>query len=257
MTTPPWQESWEFYEAAAEKGRAFVSIDLGAADHVPLASHSVRLQFRVKMLKPREDGLRSDEESEALFALEDGLVEELKAKHDALYVARATAYGYSEFFFYAPASRRDAAAAVKAVNQKFKPYQVEWFDEDDSEWATYFELFPNKYALQTVANRSLIRQMLESGDRLEVPRVVDHLAFFPSREQAEAAGKALVAADFQVDAPEPPNEEQKLWGLQFHREDACDGETPDEFCFEILDLLEPHEGEYDGWGSPIQRAADA
>jgi regulator of RNase E activity RraB len=31
-----------------------------------------------------------------------------------------------------------------------------------------------------------------------------------------------------------------------------DGETPDEFTFEILDILEPLEGEYDGWGSSVQ-----
>ena len=254
--TPPWQESWEFYEAAAEKGRAFVSLDLAAAQHTPVTSHPVRLQFRVKMKKPREDGLRNEEEAEALFALEDLLVEELRSKHEALYVARALAYGFSEYFFYVPAARRDAKATIQALTPRAKPYELEWFDEDDADWEKYVELFPNVYALQTIRNRALIARMTELNDQLEVARMIDHLAFFPSREQAEAASKALSAADFQVDAVSAPTDDESAWGLEFHREDSCEGETPDEFCFEIIDLVAPHEGEYDGWGSPVQRAPD-
>lgn len=257
MKTELWQENFDFYEAAAENGRAFVSIDLDAAHHAPVASHPVRLQFRVKMLKPRKDGLRSDEEAETLFALEDALIEEVRTKHQGIFIARATAYGYSEFIFYVPAAGRDGAATTKSVGERFKPYDLEWLQEDDAEWERYFELYPNRYALQTMLNRSLIRQMQEANDHLETPRLIDHMAFFPSKEKAEAAAKSLAAADFQVDAPEPPRDGRESWGLQFHREDACDGENPDEFTFEILDLLEPHEGEYNGWGSPVQTAPTA
>ena len=131
MTTELWQENFDFYEAAAENGRAFVSIDLDAAQHAPVESHPVRLQFRVKMLKPRQDGLRSDEEAETLFALEDALIEEIRTKHEGIFVARATAYGFTEFFFYVPTAHRDAKAAGKLVGEKFKAYQLEWFDEDE------------------------------------------------------------------------------------------------------------------------------
>src|SRR3954470_10511083 len=100
--TALWQENFDFYEGAAKTGRAFVSIDLAASAHVPLASHPVRLQFRVKMLKPREDGLRSAEEADALFALEDQVIEALHTRHEAIFVARLVAYGFSEFFLYVP-----------------------------------------------------------------------------------------------------------------------------------------------------------
>ncbi len=257
MTTVLWQENFDFYEAAAENGRAFVSIDLDAAHHAPVATHPVRLQFRVKMLKPRSDGLRSDEEADQIFAIEDALVEEVRTKHEGIFVARTTAFGFSEFIFYVPAARRDAAATAKGVAARFKPYDIEWLEEEDAEWERYFQLYPNQYAMQTMLNRNLVRQMVEAGDRLEIPRVIDHMAFFPSREKAEAASKELVAADFQVEQPREPSGDQKLWGLEFHREDACDGESPDEFTFEILDILEQHEGEYDGWGSPVQTVPTA
>jgi hypothetical protein len=252
--TALWQENFDFYEGAAKTGRAFVSIDLAASAHAPLASHPVRLQFRVKMLQPREDGLRSAEEADALFALEDKLVEALSTGHEAIYVARVVAYGASEFFFYVPEKQRNAVGALSALLKSFAPYTVEWFAEDDAEWGQYFELYPSPFAVQTIMNRRLIAQMVESKDQLEVPRVVDHMAFFPSRLQAEAAAKALAAADFTTDPIEPPKEDEGGWALQFHREDQCDGEHPDEFVSEIFDLIGPHEGEYDGWGSPVQRA---
>src|SRR4051812_8232019 len=107
-----WQENFEFYEAAAKTGRAMVSIDLAAAEHAPVASHPVRVQFRVKMLQPREDGLRSAEEAEALFSVEDKLVEAMCSRHEAIYVARGVAYGFSEFRFYVPATQRDAAVKL-------------------------------------------------------------------------------------------------------------------------------------------------
>ena len=56
---------WDFYEASLDEDRAFVMMDLAAEKQ---ESHRHRLQIRVKMLQPRPDGLRSNEEAEALFA---------------------------------------------------------------------------------------------------------------------------------------------------------------------------------------------
>ena len=204
------------------------------------------------MKQPREDGLRSNEEAEALFALEDKLTDALHTRHDAIFFARVVAYGFSEFFYYVPEKHRNAAAALQPLLKSFAPYELEWFDEDDAQWGCYFDLYPNPFALQTMMNRSLIAQMVDAKDQLEVPRVIDHVAFFPSREQAEAAAKALADADFTVDPVEPPEQPERGWALQFHQEDQCDGENPDEFTFEVLDLIMPHEGDYDGWGAPVQ-----
>lgn len=252
--TALWQENFDFYEGAAKTGRAFASLDLAASQHAPVASHPVRLQFRVKMLKPRADGLRSEEEAEALFALEDKLIEALTKGHEAIYVARVVAYGASEFFFYVPEKQRKAVASLSPLLKSLAPYTVEWFAEDDAEWGQYFELYPSPFAMKTIMNRRLIAQMVKANDRLELPRMIDHMAIFPSRLQAEAAAKALAAADFTTDPIEPPTDGEEGWALQFHREDQCDGEHPDEFVSEIFDLIGPHEGEYDGWGSPVQSA---
>jgi regulator of RNase E activity RraB len=254
MGSTGWEESWEIYEGAADSGRAIVLVDLGAKLRAPLASHPVRLQVRVKLLAPRPDGLRGAEETEALYALEDKLVAALRASADARFVARVVAYGYTEFFFYVPATERECGARADALVGGAAPYHLEWFSEDDPQWTEYGALYPNRYALQSIANRRLQQHMEEQGDNLALPREVDHAASFPSREQAEAATQALTAAGFRVSAPTPLDGERKGWQLEFHRTETCDADAPDLFVFEVLKLIDPHGGDYDGWGSTLQRA---
>lgn len=252
MVPPALPQDWDFYEGAASSGRAIVLINLGARARAPVPSHPLRVQLRTRMQRPGEDGLREPDEAPALFALEDRLVAALTGHADAHFVARVVAFGCTEWFFYLPAGRADGARQALRDLGSLAPYALEWLAEDDASWDEYAALYPNRYALQTIHNRRLQQSMEAQGDRLEVPREVDHVAFFPSREQADAASAALAKAGFRVDAP---SEHAPKWGLEFHRSQRCDGAAPDEFVFEVLDLLEPFGGEYDGWGSHLQRAA--
>jgi hypothetical protein len=89
---------------------------------------------------------------------------------------------------------------------------------------------------------------------LDVLREVDHMAFFPTQEQADAAAEKLRASGFNCDDLEPPSkkdgtEEERGWGLQFHRDDMLAGGRPDEFVAEIFAIIKPLEGSYDGWGA--------
>ena len=242
----PWTENFDFYEAAASKGRAMISLDLAAAEQAPLESHPVRMQFRVKMLQPRPDGLRSAEEADALFALEDRLVTAMDAL-DALYVGRAVAYGCSEYFFYVPAAKKDARPSLSQL----APYSLEVFAVEDADWERYFELYPSPYAVQTIMNRRLVRQLREQGDQLERPRRIDHLARFESQLQADAAATALRDAGFETGSP--TRQDDGAWALEFHKVDHAAEGRPDQFVADIFHLLAPHEGDYDGWGAPVQQ----
>src|SRR5438105_2613950 len=97
-----WTEEFDAYLVQVQGAPGVITVDLGAARHAPLASHGVRAQVRVKMVRPRPDGLRSDEESKALFALEDRLVETAGRTRDAIYVGRVVTHGICDFFFYVP-----------------------------------------------------------------------------------------------------------------------------------------------------------
>jgi hypothetical protein len=246
-----WAENFDFYEGSSGEDRAIVTLDLAAGGHAPVATHPLRLQFRVEMRHPRPDGLRSATEAPELFALEDRLVDTVRTRVEGIYVGRVVAQGFTAFYFYVPAAQREQAQLAGELVGDVTPYELEWMVEDDAGWERYGALFPNRYALQTILNRRLVAQMVKSGDQLEMPREIDHAAHFPSRLQAEAASEALGAAGYRVE----PLVEGKRWFLEFHRQERCDGEEPDRFVFAVLDLLEPHEGEYDGWGSAVQLKA--
>ena len=139
-----WQPNFDFYETHKGQDRAVVTLDLGAAAHAPLATHPVRLQFRVKMRGAQENGLRSAEEAPALFALEDQLVEAACSKLQAIYTGRVVSQGFTEFSFYVPAAQREQLETAGAEVGPTAPYELEWLVEDDPDWSVYEELYPNR-----------------------------------------------------------------------------------------------------------------
>lgn len=247
--------SFDFYETWRGEERAFIMLDLAARAYAPVATHPLRLQFRAELQIRRDDGLRHGDEAPALFELEDRLVETMQTKLYAIYVGRVVSQGFTEFFFYLPSNQRDHLKAAGALVGPTAPYDLEWLFEEDAQWSGYDDLYPNGLGLQTILNRRLVAKMVESGDQLEIPREVDHGAYFSSRAQAVAAASALAAEGYRVD-PLPEPKPGAPWFLQFHRDERCDGDEPNRFVSQVMELIEPWEGDYDGWGSLVQRASD-
>ena len=229
--------------------RMMVAIDLAARAHAPLASHPLRLQLRVAMLAPRADGLRDGSEADALFQLEDRLVPALEQTADALFVYRILAQGFTHWVFYVPAEKRAAAEQPLATVGPIAPYRLDWFVEEDASWEQYGQLFPDRYAMQIIMNRRLLQRREEAGDRAELPRPIDHAATFRTRAAAETASIALAARGFEVRAP--VGRDDGSWLLELVRVDVCAPPRPDEVSFEILQIIEPLDGDYDGWGAIV------
>jgi hypothetical protein len=264
------------------------------------------------MLRPREDGLRDASELDELGALEDQFVEALAEKVDAIYVGRTVHAGDTTLYLYVPEEHREALDALPDLTgAPLSDHEPSWGVVDDPGWQQYLQfLSPDEYAHQSIWNRRLITQFSEMGDAHEVAREIDHMAFFPTKEAAEEAAKALAAAGFRVDpvtshADEDGDEgeddedevedgedgdedgddegededggdhgededdgdedddddedgdDEERWSLQFHRDDALADGRPDEFVSEILDVILPLGGSYDGWGAEHRKAADS
>ncbi len=60
--------------------------------------------------------------------------------------------------------------------------------------------------------------------------------------------------DDDADADDDGEEDGDRWALQFHRTDALADGRPDEFTDEILDVILPLGGSYDGWGAEHRKA---
>jgi len=245
--TSRWQENFAFYLTNLDGQPASFVVDLNAE---PQESHALRLQLRVPLLKPRPDGLRDQSELEPMGALEDRVVEALRGAVDAIYVGRLVSRGATEFFFYVPAANASKLDDLKGLVGDLAPYTLEYLAAEDADWGAYTQLlYPDPYSLQAIANRSLLEQLQQAGDAMTVARVVDHLAFFDGVGPANEAAKRLQAAGFATD--EVDTRSDGSVGLQFHREDSVGDGQADAFVAEVLDIILPLEGSYDGWGCPV------
>jgi hypothetical protein len=237
----PWEQSVNVFMVTIDGKPASILVDLAAGPHVPLASHPLRLQIRVPMLKPRNDGLRDASELEALGDLEDRFVAALEERCDAIGVGHVIHDGATTIFFYAPESARAALDDLPSIMNDPGEYDPEWLVDEDPEWSLYREfLFPDPMSFQSILNRQLVDTFVENGDDLTAARPVDHRAYFPSSAKASDARRAL--ADGRV-------------ALDFTRSDTLADGRPDEFCQEIFELIDPFEGEYDGWGAVHVKSA--
>lgn len=242
--SPP---NFGFYLTNLDGQPASFVVDLNAE---PADSHPLRLQLRVPLLRPRPDGLRDASELDPMGALEDQLVDALTGKTNALYVGRLVTRGATEFFFYLPRESGPKLDDVKGLVGDLGDYTVEYLAAEDPDWGMYTDfLYPDPYSYQAIANRSLLEQLQQAGDVMTVARTIDHLAFFETAAQAQEAATRLEAAGFDIDAPDTREDGQV--GLQFHRDDALADGQADAFVAEVLDIILPLEGSYDGWGCPV------
>ncbi|GHH03682.1 ribonuclease E inhibitor RraB [Comamonas sp. JC664] len=124
--------------------------------------------------------------------------------------------------------------------------------EEDLEWSAYSDwLYPPELQGHLMSNQNLLDLLARQGDRSEVAREVDHLAYFPDPDKASRAAAQLAKQGFKVApvrAPEPPATQ---WGLPFTREDSLAEGRADAVTVEILEVLQAHEGDYDGWGCAV------
>jgi regulator of RNase E activity RraB len=250
-----WEQDFDVYLADLDGAPASFVVDLATREHAPVASHGRLLTLRVPMRLERPDGLRHHDELEPLGAIEDQVVDRLTAGHDAIYAGRVVTQGTTTLYFYLPADRaRDVDDLVATVGALPEGYELGAVLSDDAGWQQALAMVPGAYAEQTIWNRRLVRIFEERGDSLDLAREVDHMAYFPSRADADRAAIDLRASGFRVDDVSELDD-GKEWGLAFHRDDTLAAGRPDEFVAEIFEILQRHRGRYDGWGAE-QRTRD-
>ena len=254
----PWEPDFDIYERSDEDLRVVLLVDLAAH---PVESHPHRLEVRVPLQRPREDGLRDTSELEEFSACEDKLVSAVQERLSGLYLGRFTAGGSSTFLFHLPAEQAAAADILGDLVGDLGPYAIEWQAEHDPEWELWGMAFePDPFEHQQIFNRRLLKVFKDGGDDGTTPRQVDHLAFFEAEANARAAAAELGEKGFAIDGLDQDDGDEDdaagegaepgPWRVAFSREDPLAGGRADEFTAEILDILLTHQGVYDGWGAP-------
>jgi regulator of RNase E activity RraB len=246
-----WEEDFDFYMSQMGGDPLGVMVDLGAARHVPVETHNVRLRLMVRMKNPQPDGLRSREESAELFALEDQLCDTLGERLDALMVGRVIVHGITDVVFYAPGTAVGQLETLRElVDQVRGDYEIDIDVTPDALWEFYREvLWPDTYEHQFIMSNRVLRQLEQAGDDPAVARAVDHLVFLPDRDAADKAAAGLRDAGFTI--PDPRQDDDGSYRIDFQDETTLDDGRIHERVAAILDVVLPLEGSYDGWGCMV------
>lgn len=246
-----WTPAFNFYLATSSGDRLFQRIDLEALEHAPVATHPVALSVEITMSNPRDDGLRREEETDSIFEYEAALLRMVEELMDGIFWGLRMRNGINSFEFYLPPGNPDDIARRLEPILDIPGYRPTVRIAQDPQWTHYMDAFPGDFHLQTMYNRSTQLALEDSGDSLVKQRRIDHSAIFDSMEQAEQAVAGLRVAKFRRFTFSQDANGGAV--LAFRRRDACDGNKPDDTMIEILDVIEPFGGRYDGWGCLVKK----
>jgi hypothetical protein len=236
-------EYWDFFSLLVDSEPASIFVDLGIASEAPLVAFPQMGYVRVEMLRPREDGLSSQDEFHGLCALEDDLTAHIAANGGAIYVGRNTSGGFRDFYFYAENASQFTSAAEDAAG-RHPSYRCEVGGRPDPDWRVYFDfLSPSLDDRQRMMNRHVIDRLKEHGDCLNVPRQIDHHVYFDTRDGTSTFIVRVEREGFRAELPSVW--EESGFVIEFARIDAPDH---DEITVMLARLARELGGEYGGWG---------
>ena len=245
-------QNWDFFMCRIEGAPASIRTNLALIEVAPLEGLTQRLQFYIKMQNPRPDGLSSNEEYPILCDIEDAIGEKAEAT-GAVSAGVVKSEGFLELWFYTQ-NAEDLAKTCEEALQAFEGYQSGYNIAEDPEWEDYFGfLYPDEFSYQTMQNRKVLMQLEKNGDKMEVPREIDHFIYFKEAAQQQAFAKEAEAKGFKVRFNDDEFvEERKAEGKEYpYMVEATREDSPlaiDDIVWDLLELASPFEGNYDGWG---------
>jgi regulator of RNase E activity RraB len=207
------------------------------------------------MNAPTPEGLSSQEEFDALIAIEDALTVELSDMTRCLYVGRNTSSGNRDFYFYVsdvPVFEVKASAFMKA----FSSYQFETGGRFDPEWSTYRNfLYPSARDLRRIKNRHVCEALEAHGDDLGLVREIDHYCYVPSSAAASEIAAFATSNGFTVKSVFEPDKKNSMF--EVHLVHSARPKDIDDAVLVLFEACLKLGGEYDGWGCSVAGAPTA
>jgi hypothetical protein len=243
---PPWTQHFGTYHAWIDEGElCTVTVD-AAADPRRCGDHTRVLSVMHALRAPDERGQVAAEERADLEALDAAILERLQAAGDPWLLGRRVERGDRYLFFYL----EDTAADIALNGPWPAGYAPRWFTAADPAWDEFREsLAPTPLQHQLLTSGEQLTHRLRLGDDVSAERPVDHVVLLPTARSAAEAAEALRAAGFVV---APGADPRTLTATRTHAVDILSLEAA---MVEVFSAVEPHGGDYDGWGAPM--AGDA
>jgi hypothetical protein len=242
-------DDWDFYFCRVDDHPASIFVDLGVSTIAPLSQFPLMGHVRIYMQAPREDGLSSQAEFEALNSVEDAL-ESLQSEAEAAYVGRCTSDGCRDLYFYTR-SGSDWEERVAGIMKRFPVYEFESGTRSDPAWTTYFNfLKPSDEDRERIENRRTCEVLEKNGDKLATARPVNHWAYFPNSSLRRAFSEEAQALGYDVAELIDSGSEDE-YGVRLTAVGLPSPELIDELTLPLFRAARAHGGRYDGWETQV------
>lgn len=245
-------EDWNFYMCQIDEVPASYFLNLALAKIAPITNRSTLLWVEIKMNCSRKDGLSSSEEFEHLAQIEDQIIPALTSELAILYVGRLTHNHLRDLYFYCE-DGTDPEHIINEVMQFYPEYRYRFDQKLDSDWSTYFNyMYPSKEIMQTISNRSVIENLQNHGDNLEVARAIDHWIYFKNEVDLHKFVEIILSWDFQINQRNKIEEYDGFpYQLQISKTEFVDQQSIDHCTLQLSQLANQLNGEYDGWETVV------
>lgn len=145
--------NWQSYLCKVNDELASVYVDLGLESSEPLLETSKLIWLWIRLNHPREDGLSSDEELDALCNFEDELEDTISKHKPSHYAGRITTQGRREFYFYV-ASATEFKEVMDDLLEAHPEYSFQYGEKPDDLWSHYFNtLLPGARGFEQIIKR--------------------------------------------------------------------------------------------------------
>jgi hypothetical protein len=145
---------WQSYICKINNELASVFVDLALSAVAPLPTKPKLTWLWIRLNKPREDGLSSDDEFESLCDFEDDLEASITKSTSCMYVGRVTTKGRREFYFYVD-NQFDLTREVDDVLEQHSTYDFQVGEKQDASWTHFLlTLLPGINGFNQIAERT-------------------------------------------------------------------------------------------------------
>ena len=241
------EDDLDFYPCLVDGALASIYVNL-RFERGRLPIHDTRYTIAIVMREAGEYGIGTVAETAALDLVE----EDLMARGHALglvYVGRLRTRGTWEITFYGPRGRLDSLRA--RATERAGDRRVAAMMNPEPAWTYYHELLlPDAERRQWMDDRRMVQILSEQGDRLAIPRRVDHRLSFPTTAARQAFITSALAAGFALDGTSESDDELPH-RVRVYRIDPIELDHVHDVVMVLVDEAVRQRGRYDRWEAAI------
>ena len=246
------KQDWASYFCLIEDKQASVRLNLALHGAAPIEDYKHRIWFSVLLLNPDENGLTTREEFPAICQIEDDILNVLEKK-GAVFAGAVKTNGMFDMYLYSK-NTNDYEGIIQSVMKTHSGYKYAADIKEDAEWENYFNfLYPSQYEYQSIQNQRVLINLEKHGDDPEKEREVDHWIYFETNDDRENYVKKVEELGYKI-LSKKNIEEGKGFSFQLNisRIDNTNWSNVNQYVWELVTLAKENNGNYDGWGCPIQ-----